>query len=287
MALGAELEIELTYPRESAPYNLTVFSIATGKYLEYWVDLCRSAGIERMNDPSIQWVIASDLIAKIPEELVAVFGNRLTTIPIPAYGWPQATLLRYQIIYENASLILGQTLMYLDADMIFKNDHWVETIENKMKAKSNIHLVQHPGYYRPSLGHKFYFYLRNLKFILKDLRDFLYVGGLGSWERNPDSLAFVPRGARKDYVCGGCWFGSRNEILEMCEMLCDRVNRDLQKNMIAKFHDESHLNWFATHFPFELESSEFCFDPNYPQLKQIQPLIEAVDKNIDSPWLRL
>ena len=125
-----------------------------------------------------------------------------------------------------------------------------------------------------------------MKFILKDLRDFLHIGGLGSWERNPDSLAFVPRNARKNYVCGGCWFGSKKEVLEMCKMLCDRVKQDLQKNKIAKFHDESHLNWFATHFPFELESSEFCFDPSYPQLKRIQPLIEAVNKNIDSPWLR-
>ena len=151
--------IELTAPRERAPYSLTVFSIATGKYLEYWVDLCRSAGIEKINDPSIQWVIASDLIAKIPEELVTAFGNRLTAIPIPAYRWPQATLLRYQIIHENASLILGQTLMYLDADMIFKNNNWLESINNKMEAKSNIHLVQHPGYYRPSRGQKYYFYL--------------------------------------------------------------------------------------------------------------------------------
>ena len=254
--------------------------------MSYWIDLCRSAGPDKLKDPLIQWVIASDAIEKIPQDLLVAFGNQLTTIHIPDYGWPQATLLRYQIIHENATLILGKTIMYLDADMLFKKIQLVETINNKMKSENKIHLVQHPGFFRPDRNEKAFFYIRNIKFIIKDLRDFFRMGGLGSWERDQESLAFVPRRARKNYVCGGCWFGSRKEILEMCEMLGNRIRRDLNRDKIAEFHDESHLNWFAAYFPFKLESPEFCFDPSYSQLRKIQPLIEAVNKNKNSPWVK-
>jgi len=280
------METELPKNHNVENYDLSVFSIATGKYIDFWIDLCASAGTEMLKNNSIQWVIASDSLEKIPNDINEILGNRLTKIQIASFGWPQATLLRYQIIYENSRQILGQHFLFLDADMRFVDNLWFEKITKVKKTKSDIHLVQHPGFYRPKKNRLVVFYLINLRYTVKDLWLQIKTGALGSWEKDYNSLAYVPRRLRKNYVCGGCWFGKRQEILQMCELLSDRVAKDEKKGKIAIFHDESHLNWFASHNTFELESPEFCFEPTYPQLRNIHPIIEAVNKGEHSVWIR-
>ena len=111
-------------------------------------------------------------------------------------------------------------------------------------------------------------------------------GGLGTWERNELSRAFVPRSLRKNYVCGGAWLGKNSEILNLCKILSSRINEDLGQNIVAVFHDESHLNWYQANNNFSLLSPELCFDPSYPQLSALTPKILAVDKNVKTLWVR-
>ena len=50
------------------------------------------------------------------------------------------------------------------------------------------------------------------------------------------------------YYQGCLWGGKVPEVLNMIDDLQDRVNKDLKKNVIAVWHDESHINkYFIEH----------------------------------------
>ena len=52
----------------------------------------------------------------------------------------------------------------------------------------------------------------------------------------------------------------------MCLMLAARINADLEKTIIAKFHDESHLNRFRldNKEQFNILHPKFAFPGNIP-----------------------
>ena len=101
---------------------------------------------------------------------------------------------------------------------------------------------------------------------------------MGSWESNASSSAFVTRKSRTQYFCGGTWFGKRGSILDLLNILSKQVESDLQNNLIANWHDESHLNRWSTENSHGIENPELCFDATYPQLRRLRPVITAVRK---------
>ena len=64
------------------------------------------------------------------------------------------------------------------------------------------------------------------------------------FERNEKSLAYVDYDDQPDdiYVQGCIWGGKVPKVLDMIDELRDRINKDLQNNIIAVVRDESHLN---------------------------------------------
>ena len=72
----------------------------------------------------------------------------------------------------------------------------------------------------------------------------------------------------------------------MAESLRNNIKLDLQSDFIANFHDESHLNAFIVGKKIKILIPEFCYDPGYPQLKDISPKILAIDKNAITDWVR-
>jgi hypothetical protein len=180
---------------------------------------------------------------------------------------------------------LGRIVMHLDADMLFVGEIDFAKLEGSLGHKG-VSLVKHPGYFRPTGTEKLMFYIKRPKYFVKDLKTYLRFGGLGTWERNKESKAFVPRSKRKDYVCGGTWLGRREEIVTLCKELSTRISEDFAHEIVAVFHDESHLNWYQAKNQFHLLNPELCFDPSYPQLRDLAPMIQAVDKNAQEKWVR-
>jgi hypothetical protein len=108
----------------------------------------------------------------------------------------------------------------------------------------------------------------------------MLIGGLGSWEEKVESDAFVPRHLRKKYFCGGVWFGKRESIFALLKNLSNATENDLKKGIIAVWHDESHLNRWASENVHGEESPELCFDETYPQLHGLSPSVTAVRKTL-------
>ena len=257
--------------------QLTIFSVATDHYINYWIDLYNSAEQFLDDDLTVQWILFTNKPGDIPIKIREETGSNLLLIPIDVSPWPMPTLLRYELLSSVAQRVLGNIVMHLDADMLFTNSLSKDDL-NKALAECNIALVRHPGFYRPSGFSKTKFYLRNPRYFFSDLKSLILFGGIGSWESNTDSLSFVPRKNRDVYVCGATWLGKKQAIIDLCLLLSERIRKDLAMNKIAKFHDESHLNWYAANNEVKLLSPKYCYEQTYPQLKLIIPIIIAVDK---------
>lgn len=251
----------------------------------YWSAMVNS--YLETNDSSVktQWIVFTDKGENIDPELISRLGSSLLIAKTDHQEWPFPTLLRYQFLLTVSDQVRGRIVMHLDADMLFVDELKLSNIEKSLGAKG-VAVISHPGYYRPSGWKNLKFYMKNYKYLARDFKTKALFGGLGTWERNKLSRAFVPRSLRKNYVCGGAWLGKNSEILNLCKILSARINEDLGQNIVAVFHDESHLNWYQTTNHLLLLNPELCYDPKYPQLKNLMPKILAVDKNAEGKWVR-
>jgi hypothetical protein len=68
------------------------------------------------------------------------------------------------------------------------------------------------------------------------------VGGFGDWEGRVTSSAFVEKKRRMTYVHGAVWGGRKEEFISACEVLAAQTRLDSNQGLVAKWHDESHLN---------------------------------------------
>jgi hypothetical protein len=103
-------------------------------------------------------------------------------------------------------------------------------------------------------------------------------GGLGYWETRKESMAYVARSSRRTYFCGGIWWGKSRDLLPVVAELARGVEIDFSRGIIAKWHDESHLNAWSARNTHQIQTPAFCFVPEYKWLKHIEAKIVAVDK---------
>ena len=257
--------------------KLNFVSIATNNYLDFWKKQAQSIDDHLTSGTTCTLYLFTDQSSAAQEFAQSLVRVKVKIVSIPSYGWPEATLFRYKLISEHAHFWNPkETLVYLDADMLV-----VDTLEKKNfagKDSSGVTLILHPGFFRPSGMARVVFYLRNFEFALRDLFSMIVYGGLGTWETRRRSLAFVRRRFRKEYYCGGIWWGPAGEITQLSQTLDSRIDKDLARGVIAVWHDESHLNWWAQKNDHLSASPEYCHSDQFPALKAIPPKVVAVTK---------
>ena len=104
-----------------------------------------------------------------------------------------------------------------------------------------------------------------------------------SFDRNPKSLAYVPFDQTVSYYAGGFNGGKTESFMEMA-VIANNVNKDLEKGVVALWHDESHMNRYLIDNPPALQltptycyAEEFygtdypdknhCFEENHNELR--------------------
>jgi hypothetical protein len=265
---------------ETSQKSVGVLTVATGPYIEFWKAMALSLDLQK-NAVNFRLYVFTDQALE-----VRTFEKMLTNIDVKVFSidslkWPEATLLRYSLIYKNSTEISEPLLIHMDADMIIHSDIYEYLIKNDLQR---MQLVRHPGFYRPGGTSRIRMYLRNPTIALKDLYRIFKEGGLGTWEKRKSSSAFVPRRRRSCYFAGGVWFGSRQTVLSFCETMAARTDLDLSNELIAVHNDESHLNWFAAFHSIHPHMPNLCYFEGYPWLNDFKPLIAAVDKGEN--WVR-
>jgi hypothetical protein len=237
---------------DSAKINgLTVFTIATNKYWEYFLHLLPNLRDSVNPDFDIQVIVLTN---KYPEgEYPTHLKNLKVLVRQSEYqDWPEVTLLRYGQILKHANLIKFDRFLWIDVDMKFQKEF------NPGIFCSGVYLARHPGYIfsrsgfmKLSAGEKWDFIRERVRLAQK------IQFSRGAWEDNPISTANVAPPKRKSYVHGAVWGGLTTSVLHMSEVLNTRICQDLTVPFVAKWHDESHLNWYHANYPQELLPRHF------------------------------
>jgi hypothetical protein len=256
--------------------SIGVMTIATNIYIDYWADMIRSADKYPSEQFEITFHVFTDNV-NLAQKVARKLNNVQVQVHlIPAYVWPEATLLRYSVFLEYINSLNQEYLMHLDADMLFVSSPWEEF--QKSLANFSICLVEHPGFWRPSGLSYIEFFIKNPMNLFKDFYRVIENGALGAWEKRSESTAYVRRRYRSKYFCGGIWFGDNSAIHGLIENLAKNVSEDSSNGIMAKWHDESHLNKWSSQNQHAVLGPHFCFDQTYPQLVDLQPKILAIRK---------
>lgn len=144
-----------------------------------------------------------------------IFKNDdITYCRIDHMVYPYNTLFRFKYIDGLKDRIKDYDyLCYIDADM---KAYRTITEEEFFCHGKPYHGVQHP----------------------------CFINKRGTYEKNPESLAYIDPIRTSIYWQGCFWGGKIPETLELSEELSNRIDKDLEKDILAIWFDESHLNAF-------------------------------------------
>ena len=252
--------------------------VATNSYLERWKDTVLSLEQSSLFDVSTR----IHLFTNRPEEALSWSRENLERLNVRAYsigawGWPEATLLRYEFFLTKIDQIAEPVLMYLDSDMEVRSD-FSKFLEPEQWAHG-LAFVRHPGYNSPHGFALMRYLIRNPRKIVTHSLGVLKNGGAsGSWETRSWSKAYVPRKMRKTYVHGAVWFGKNDDFKRLCTILAIRTQEDLSNGVIAVWHDESHLNWFLANQDVTVLDNRFSGVDGYRNLSNLHAYIVTVEK---------
>jgi hypothetical protein len=259
---------------DSAKINgLTVFTIATNKYWEYFLQLLPNLRDSISADFDLEVIVLTN---NYPEGEYPTHIENLKVLVRQSefQNWPEVTLLRYGQILKHAGLIKFDRFLWIDVDMKFQKKF------NPGIFSSGVYLARHPGYLfshrgfmKLSAGEKKDFIQERIR--LSQRMQF----SRGAWEDNPISTANVEPSKRRSYVHGAVWGGVTTSILQMCEVLNTRISQDLKIPFVAKWHDESHLNWYHANYPQELFPRHFSGVLNHWTSEPSKSTVISLDKD--------
>jgi len=193
------------------------------------------------------------MLDKTIDVTMIVFTNQtigiqgIREVRIDHEPWPMMTLKRFHVFYNNRELLREfDYLVYMDADTRF-----VDAVGSEVLG--DLVVTNHAGFYG---NHR---------------RTFPY-------EKNPKSRAYISPKEGTNYVCGGFFLGRRDAFLNMAKSLMEAIDTDLSNNIIAMWHDESHLNrYIIDHPPSKILHPMYCYHED--RQFNYSPKILAITKN--------
>ena len=159
-------------------------------------------------------------------------------------GWPYDTMMRNSMYNAHKELLMNEDYLFaLDADMLF-----VDTVGSEILGEQVA--TRHPG----------------------------FLTQRGSYETRPESLAYVAPTEGTAYYAGGFFGGSRDRMFHIVEETTRRILDDMNRGIIAVWHDESHWNRYCIdHKPTVILNPSYCYPESW-KLPFPKKLL-ALDKN--------
>lgn len=197
--------------------KIAILYIATGRYTIFWKDFYISSEKYFLTNCEKHYFVFTDCQESLFGEKS---NNNISRIYQKKLGWPYDTLMRFDMFLKiEDKLKQFDYIFFLNANMIFIK-HITEEI---LPEKEGLLGVLHPGYQG------------------KSRETFTY-------DENPKSLAYIPKTEGQYYFMGSFNGGKSENYLELINELNRNIKTDLSNNIIALWHDESHLNrYFINH----------------------------------------
>ncbi len=223
--------------------KIGILNIATNNYKLFLNDLHDSIEKYFLTDHEKKYFVWSD-------DESFNFKHDVHHIKIDAQGYPGDTLFRYHyFLMAKKELLECDYIFYLDADM--------RIVDNvKEEVLTELLGVQHPGFWEETKKS-------------------------GTPESRTESTAYVNPSDITQYCCGGFNGGTPKSFLKMSETIAKNINIDAEKEIIAVWHDESHLNkYFSENPPTKVLDCGYCA-PESAWSVPFQNKILALDKSVD------
>lgn len=204
--------------------KIGILYICTGKYHIFWDEFYKSANKYFCKNSEVHYYVFT-------EHPINTFGNeKVHHIVQPKLGWPYDTLKRFHLFLEQRpSLEQMDYLYFFNANMVFKKKIKEEEILPDDKGNGLVSVL-HSAFY----DHKW----------------------TPPFEDNQESEAFVETNMDLNYFQGCLSGGRTNDYLRMAEEIKIMVEKDLKKDIIGKWWDESYMNkYFILHPPKPLPPS--------------------------------
>lgn len=213
---------------EIAQIKVAILYVATADYILFWRDFFITYEQHFLKNCIVHYYVFTDA-----DNILYQDNERVHIVKIEHREWPYGTLMRYHIILNTeAELMNYDYLYYMNANCVCINSI---SEEEFLPREKDLIVVEHFKYYA----------CNNMDY---------------SYERNPKSLAYIPYGEGKYYICGGINGGRTEAYLNLCKELKHRIDIDLSNGIIALFHDESHINRYIIDYKnYEIRSSEYVF----------------------------
>ena len=219
--------------------------VCTGKYDIFVEPLIKSIEKHVLPNNKKHYNIFSDKDINLDNVSYSVFKIEHRPFPYP-------TLYRFHFFTDYMSSIVGDQLVYIDADTLIKADIGTEIL-------TPITATQHCG----------------------------YVNRWGTFESRMESRCFVNRYEGRNYYGGGFYSFSRSEFEKMANECRSMVDFETSRGRIPIWHDESVINRYLVtnpptrvlspsyHFP---ESNQKIYD-SWGGVQTFQCRILLLDKN--------
>lgn len=205
---------------------VAIVFVGTNKYIRFFEKYYNSINELFIPETHKEFFVFTDN----PEQFESHDTSRVHITKINNDPWPLPTLMRFKYMNSIAEKLQKFThVIFIDADM-YANQ---KILEHEIFAHDkNFFAVQHPA--------------------------FLY--RTGSFERDSRSLAAVNTHDDLRTYYQACFFGGKTDrFVQMISELERRIDEDLKRDIVAIWHDESHLNkYFAEH-----SADIFTLDPGF------------------------
>lgn len=220
---------------------VALFVIATNKYLQFLNPLLKSVEEHFLKEIPVDVIVFTN---HNEEELVGCEHN-LKRVAIKVHKvvhkpWPMMTLERYQMfddLFQTAKQDLAEVyshVFYCDVDMLFVADVGKEILLDE--GEEGLIATAHHG------------------FLFKPRETFTF-------ETNPLSAAYIPPEQNVlYYYAGGFQGGTTSVFAKACFELSTRIKMDLDNEIVAVWHDESHWNRLCfEQTPAKILSPSYCY----------------------------
>lgn len=153
-------------------------------------------------------------------------------------GWPNDTLMRFHLFWNIRNQLQEMDYLYFfNANYTFiKNISEAEFFPNA--SEHNLVGQIHPVAYH------------------KKRNEFAY-------EKNQQSTAYIEPNKGKYYFAGGLIGGKTQAFLQMCEQLKTNIDIDNKNNIVAAWHDESHINNYYSKIEPKKLHPGYCYPEDW------------------------
>jgi hypothetical protein len=231
--------------------KVAICFIGTGKYLNFLPKYYENIQEYFLPNSEKTFLVFTDGEGDFPEDVKVYKQEHL--------DWPYVTLKRFEIIQKaKEEIAKNDWFVFIDADALVVDTITEEEFFDTTKSFFGVH---HPCHFLQMPPHNQY---------------------PGAFETNPLSVAHITEDDDLSVYYQGClWGGKVPNILEMIDELEQRVNIDLKNNVIAVWHDESHLNKFFIENKEHLNvlGSEYAYPEVFTEYCEFEPKIVHLAKN--------